>query len=471
MTISIFGILLLLFCLGYFVYSFGLQRKPIDKVFNSFFLISIITGLVFDVGFILQIGESFTFEYNYLFSIILFVLAIFILMKKKLSASFFVPFIIFAFYLVLITVIPILNHTTYLSAEKDLVWDVYFGVDGEKYTPVSNGIGSFFIIVRVLMFLISFYTLSLTLTKEDFKSWVKITYYVSWVVIVLSVIETLVNNLASPTAFRSLCFDFFGKSESTYEVPKSIRRFYTPMLFMREPSSYSLSLFIFAINNILYLYRYSYRNTLRIILNILLIVLFSVASFSMSSLIYLLVLFFISIYIVGVNRGWFAILVAIIAIPVGIVLFKDRVMNTLDIFSTFHYALPKDLPAVSEIIRFYSIYNNFTFFLKYPLFGTGVGAIYSFSSTVTLLSNIGIVGVLMFIYLIYVLTNNIFKTKSFSMFTVVVVILSFTLTGHMSLILYIDKIILLYLVCKSIHLQKEGQRFARFQREEVAHAI
>ena len=451
MEISILGILLIVFTLLFFVYKFGLQKKSIEEGYNSFFLFSIVFALLIDVGFIFS-TDSFVFEYTYYFSIVCFFLALLVLFKRKMSPYFITPIVIFVFYLLTITIVPYLMHTTYMSAEHGVVWDVYFGPNGEKMAEAGVTFDSFFIIARTFIFLVCFYALTITLKKDNFYGWMKVLYKASWVVIVLSLVEIVISNISSPTLFREIVTDIFGHSKATYPMSKSFKGFYPPMLFSREPSTYVLSLFIFGTNNIAYYFFHSEKRRLSTLVNLLFIVLFSLSSFSMSAVIYLAIMFLIVIYILGINKGWLPLLIAVIAIPILLVLFKDRIANLLDTLSYFIYSNPSELPESSEIIRLYSIYNNLKYFIQNPLFGTGVGVIYCFSSVVTLIANIGLIGLAMFVLIISRFTNKILNSQIVSFFTIFVFIGSFTLTGHMSLILYIDKIIVMYLVCKDINL-------------------
>ena len=81
-------------------------------------------------------------------------------------------------------------------------------------------------------------------------------------------------------------------------------------------------------------------------------------------------------------------------------------------------------------------------------------SIYSYSAVITMLCNLGLVGTFYYAYIITNLTNRYFDTKFTCYFSIIIIVLLHLLTGHLSYILYLDRIAFLYLVLKYISISK-----------------
>ncbi len=453
MTFSPFGVLTILYIFLNLFYNFFARKNSVEQVYFKFFILSFVYSLIFDVGYIAEISD-FVIEYNYLFSIVNFILAFCVLIKKGISKKFLTVFSIFIGYILTITVIPYLLGVGYVSVPHDKVWDTYFSTKIPLPTVTITGT-AFFVICRVFIFLVNFYAFTKTFTQAKVIIILKSVYRASVFVIIGAVIEIIISNLIDPFLLRKIAYSFFGHSEATYDVSKSFGAFFSPMLFMREPSSFAFSLFFFAINSVAYLWLDRKKKNALLKLNILLLCCLLIISFSMSSLIYLVAIAVLSVYLFGTKKGITIIAVFAVAILIAVnILYSQRIDNIFNWIKRFKYSEPKDLPAVSEVIRFYSIYNNTVLFLKNPLFGCGVSSIYCFSAIITLFSNIGILGVILYCNAVKSITDEFFKVKKFSWLTLLILFIAFILTGHMSQILYIEKIIYLYIILKFLQLNK-----------------
>ena len=247
--VSIFGFFLVI---GMFYYIKNNFNNNIGK--NLFFL-SIVSLLVLDIGYVAKIG-IFTLEYNYFFSILNGFFVIYYLWKNKsdLNKKDLKFICIFLGLLVFSLLYPLIFNNHYYSVSFNDSWDLYFST-GKKMGYVSFSKHSIGMFARVVIFIFSTYIFYKTIKKDEINKYSLILYRISIVIILLSLVEFVITNCINGFAFRHFAMWLFGRSESTYELPRiSFFGLYSPMLFMREPSSYVRALFIFGINDV-YIFR------------------------------------------------------------------------------------------------------------------------------------------------------------------------------------------------------------------------
>ena len=427
--ISIFGVLAIVFILFYIIKNF---KNP--NLGKDLYFFSIVALLVLDIGYFVKFGKI-TIEYNYLFSIINFAFAIYYfgVNRKKIN----IIIVIFLLLMFLSVLYPLVFNLKYESVTFNDSWDIYFN-SNKTIEKVGFSYFSFGIFARIVIFILCFYVFCKTLDEEDIKKYSKKLYYISWVIVVISIIEFIITNFINAFTFRKIAFFIFGRSDSTFELQRmSFKGLFAPMAFMREPSSYVRTLFIFVINNLVVLENDS-KNKNRIIANISILIILMLFSKSLSGYIYMCGILFI---IINLIRNKKIKLGAIIFVPVIIFLIafisQDRIIKIIQSFSYFNVE-PNKLPQQSEIIRFYSINNNIKLFIKNFIFGCGLGTVYSYSSVVTLITNIGVVGVAVYLYTLNYISNIAVKKHFFSWMTFITIIITGLFTGHMSYITYLE---------------------------------
>ncbi len=433
--VSIFGFFLVI---GMFYYIKNNFNNNIGK--NLFFL-SIVSLLVLDIGYVAKIG-IFTLEYNYFFSILNGFFVIYYLWKNKsdLNKKDLKFICIFLGLLVFSLLYPLIFNNHYYSVSFNDSWDLYFST-GKKMGYVSFSKHSIGMFARVVIFIFSTYIFYKTIKKDEINKYSLILYRISIVIILLSLVEFVITNCINGFAFRHFAMWLFGRSESTYELPRiSFFGLYSPMLFMREPSSYVRALFIFGINDVyIFRNRKSFKKEAKYILGSLVaIFVLIVFSKSLSGYIYIIGLSII-IWSLLKNKKYKIILTIIVFIFLLCMslLLKDRLLKIISSFNKFDLN-PNMLSAQSEIIRFYSINNNFNLFLNNFLVGCGFGTVYCYSSVISLLANIGLFGVSIYIFILNYLTNLFSNIKFFSWLTFIVITITGLFIGHMSYIMYLE---------------------------------
>jgi|GEM_PF-4252248 len=449
MSIAPFGILLILFFTVFFIWH---RKKPIEQVYKYFYILNIVSLLVLDLGQFMVLG-SFIVEYNYVFSIISLILAFLVLFRGKARG---LPFKLpIAFLIVIIAGIALtfVLGRTYKSVGFGTAWDPYF----ESYDPLPNvGISmhSLMILARSFIFLFCFSVFASVSRFDDIVTLMKVVYRVSIVVIFLSLLETVISNAISPLIVREWGIALFGSSSATYYLPRVSFGIFTPMLFMREPSSYCYACFLFGANALALGFVGSARIKKKVFVVFAIFALLLLLSGSLSGFIYLAVLVIV-LFVLTKKKALFlslAITIGVVGLILVSSLYGSRIEHLISGLSLIFTNEPSAITRSSEIIRIYSWFNNIRLFLSHPLLGCGLGTVYSYSGIGTLLSNVGLLGTLLFALSVSQITNRYFNTQRFSFFSLFIVVLAHLITGHVSYLLYLDRIALLFLVLKYVDL-------------------
>lgn len=450
MFFSIFGIIIIVFFVIFFLRN---MKYGLIEVYKKLFTISIVSTLILDVGYFMKVG-SFIVEYNYVFSIMTLCVAIFVFLKLHIYSNVKIHGFLFLLILVFVLFVHMVFNIGYVSVGFNQPWDIYFS-SGDELSEVFISSHSFFVVLRTAIFLFNFYIFVSCSKKTEFIKLLRFVYRVSILFIIISLFDFFTSNFIRPTFFREISFILFGKSEATYYVPRMFLNIYVPMAFLREPSSFCYSCMIFAYCSLAY-FTMKKNNKPGPLISLFLYIVLLIISKSLTGFIYAFVLYVSFIYISKRRKMWMFSSIFIFLI-FGIVLYYslgDRVNHIFSEFLNVYNNSPSKLEKSSEIIRLYSIVNNIKCFFKNPLFGCGIGSIYSYSAVITMLCDLGLVGTFYYAYIITNLTNRYFDTKFTSCFSIIIIALLHLLTGHLSYILYLDRIAFLYLVLKYISISK-----------------
>lgn len=451
--VSIFGIALIIYIMFYML---KVIRRP--SLVKDLFFISIVLQLVGDVGYLIKINNV-TIEYNYFLSAICGLFSvIYIISKGKINKKDFFVIIIYLVTILLSMLYPLIFNLHYESVSFNDSWDLLFSSNSSigEVTFDKHAIGMYF---RVVIFIISFYIFSINLDKDDLKKYSKKLYKISWIIIGFSILEFLITNYVDVSFFRNLVLKIFGQSDATYLVQrKNFLNMYMPMGFMREPSSYAKTIYIFAINNLFY-YKFEdskvRKNRNLIIFNILIMMFILLFSNSMSGYIYILAILFIVLYTM---KNKLVKVSLFMYIPIFILPIYYLARNRLAIIGETLELLnmdPSRLQMQSELIRFYSINNNLKLFFNHFFVGCGFGTIYSYSALITLLANIGLIGVSIYSYINWYINSIATNSKQISWLTIIIIILTYLFTGHMSNIIYLETFAYQIIVLKSLDIIKK----------------
>lgn len=458
LKVSIFGVILPIL-----VFILICKNLKNPKIGNEIFFYSVVGTLVLDIGYIAQIN-TFTIEYNYFFSGLNLLFAIYTLCKCKVKHNKKIVILMSCFvgYLLFSALFPLIFQQSYTSVPYRTNWDIFFGAQAPEALPVVGfSIHAILVYLRSLIFLVAFYAFSITVTKEDFMRYVKYLYWLSCVMLVIACIEFLMINIFNEKVFRNVCRFIFGNSEATHLASRSITigklNIFVPMCFARETSSFAKMIFIFVVNNIVFLMSSSRPHKKYIIMNIALLIVCLLLSQSLSALFYVGAIVLIGWYLIKNKKLKYTLLTGgLIMVGVFLFIMRDRLQFAFDAIDMLGQE-PSSLPQRSEVIRIYSIFNNLKYFALYFLTGCGLGSIYCYSSIVTMLANIGLIGIIMYSFIVYYLNKAATQEKKFSWLTCIIIIITNLFIGHLSHLMYLEIVAFLLIDLKLIDVMSRRQ--------------
>lgn len=456
MQVTFFGFFsIFLFLFVFFRYI----KEPLILLKKSFEL-CVISTIFLDIGHVAIVGD-FIIEYNYLFTMLFLVAAIIYLIfnHPKFSRNciyflFFVLSIIFSYFY------HIIFKSVYYSSNFATTWDVFFEGNGELM-EISINIDVLQTLLRTLIFGFSICVLtqSKLITSENICALSKKIVFLANFYLLYLLFEFLLLNLFNSNILRDFSYNFFGFSESSFIGSRVVLGFSMPMGIAREPSNLALCCFYILIANLYLIFVTRKHLFTFIVYSIFCLLIGSLSSYWYAFIIILII--FVALIlkrktltgrIFSAKTIFFIIFILIFFVFAIFVLFGNRIENILSAIQNFDPYNVKWLEASSEIIRIYSIYNNLYYFARNFLLGTGLGTIYSFSATITLITNVGIIGLGLFLgfYIISLNNNMIYKRKCVKHILVVVLLMMFLTTGHLGYILYFEKTFFIMFLIKEI---------------------
>ncbi len=427
MEISIVGAIVLVYTIGLIIYCAGSMELFAIKCSEM----SIILCLFFDIGYVMKVG-GFELEYNYYFTFLAFVSILLcrtMTFDRKVRKYFWL-----LIYLIIVVAIHSLLGTTFLSSSFRIEggWEGAF-LRG-SLDEVQNQIGQVFMpLLRMLIFGIIICFLSQTGKMNSIDNVSRCLYYISMVYLFVLGIEFILINFTG-LDFRKLIISLFGNSSSTAMDYRTLMGLKIPLGLSREPSSLAFQCIIIFASN-LYFFTKSKKGRMIIFLYLLVLIL----SQSMSSVMYLLAAGFLIFHLFqGDNKtiiSFFIPIVMFFGVIIAYSLFSGRfellgkeILNFNNEFGSF--------TTNSTIIRLFSVYNNITYLIRHPLLGTGLYSIYSFSALITIFTNFGLIGMILYCRFykecILSMTNRLYMNNKL----VIVAILCFLFTGLPGQILY-----------------------------------
>lgn len=444
-SVTFFGVLSLFICLVNFIINLSNYKRLLLQSF----LICVLGTIFLDIGYVFSFG-GFYMEYNYLFTIYFFVCALIYYLhhfKNNKIVNSLKIFIFLILFVLLTYVIYLIAGATYNSASFGTSRDILF-LQGD-FQQISMNFDIFSVLIRLLIFGFSISVLSSCININSVINYSKKIYIFSLIYIILLLIEFFALNLFKSNYIRDLYFLIFGKTEYSFPTNRYFVFLWSPMGMAREPSNYALTLFYLMVNN---LFSFIIFNKGKI--SLIVLALFSLLSGSFSAFWYIFAILVITLiywvkhkkinsFILNIKKiiGFSVLILFLVCFSYLISQYGNRINNIINTLLLFNFNSFGNLPISSEIIRFYSIFNNLNYFFRNLLLGTGLGTIYCYSGTVTLLTNLGIGGTTLFIFFYLILMKNSFNAKMLKnkKIFIFVLLLPFLFTGHLGYILYFEK--------------------------------
>ena len=434
-SISFAGIVILILFVG----TLYLYRKNISEQFQRCFLFSTFVSICANLGYVFLIGE-YEVDITILMSVLMFFLDLRIFMRygaKNILSLNIILFLISIFF----STLPIVFFNIYeRSVPFGIDWDPCFGANAKSFPVITSipFVQFFGMLLRILLFFCNIMALkTLHIGRLFVFKIIKVSKIVAIVFISLSFVEMLVANFVDQFLIRNFLINMFGGSTtSTYLHLREFMGIYLPLLTFKEPSAYVMCVIFLLFCEFL---SFKVYHNFRYFITCLFLIFLLIISNTLSSIIYLGC--FLLIVFVSTNNKVFKGIFIVLGIASCFVfysLYSSRIETIFDYINLLSIEDPSLLPATSEVIRLYSIFNNLKIFLKYPLFGYGLGSCYSYSGLITCLANIGLLGLIRRIAIV-ISSLKYFRFNSLSLLKgIIVFFIYYSVIGSMGLMVYID---------------------------------
>lgn len=382
---NLFGLFLIAF-----VFYLRIKNKDFEIFYIKLLAFTISIDLFVNLGFMMVIANS-EIEYSEVLIGLVGLLSIFIIKKKglkditlKLSACFLLSMIIS-------NVMLLLKPLDYPIITYGMGWLGYF--DGKVSYPVLS-FQTIKMSFRIFLFVIIALATVKVVDREKMKIMEKIIKRIGLCVLGFCLLEFTIKNVFRSNILSSLLASLFGSGAFTVELLLERGNFYSLQGLSKEPAHLASAMFSFGLITIFSDTEKKRKLSLFIAISLVL-----VFSRSFAAMIYIGALW--TIYILANHKKYALVFFSIILISGSLLFFSsDYYLNRIS--GIFDFLFNGDIDITrSEHIRLMSIVQNFIIVSRRPLFGIGVGTSYAHGAIPSMLSNLGILGVIFwFLFLV-----------------------------------------------------------------------
>lgn len=385
------------------------------KTLLAFYVISFLLDVVMLRGFFIKIGDKEYYSESIFVFIICFVNTIYLLrykIKKYLLIVSFIFFINFFIGIIFTYFVPL--EVKVLNCSSFGGWDGYVIGKTNKEISSVNFLRSFLFFLQLYSFSTCCFIIKQKFTYEIYLNFFNIikTFLKFYVLFILA--ECIFKNIFNCFEIIELFNLILGNGLNTFEGNEIRNGFYVLIGLSREPSHLAYTLFVSLIIFAFGFKHFKSGNDLfYIVLTFLLLFLTGAFSSIIYSLLVIILLYTLQsnklnsknliLYLVfTVLLFIFAVIILIFFIPENI---DDQFFSRINnIINALEYIILDDwkfrISIKSEYVRLISIFDNLRSFLERPIFGIGAGVELSHSGFISLLSNIGIIGITCWIFLL-----------------------------------------------------------------------
>lgn len=410
MTIYPFGYILIIWIV-YSVY----RGKTVQGIFYRLLVTELFFALSrMNYGYFMKIGES-ELDYNDILLGILFVLSIVMIFKNPKLTKKTGRLSIFLLFSILISIVLCIMWPADVEViDYNHSWDLYMHGVASEMQPVAYSTQSFMMFFRVIIFAL---ILNVAYKYYETEDWISISEYLMVpmrILIVYGVVELILKFGLSINVNAGLNW-LFGRGVSTGGGLARLQG------ISREPSYYALALFNFLILSFARFYTDSSKKLRMVNASWMVVaVILGFASSSFSFLICFVGFLLVWMYLRNFNRSSFPRTVLIISfafIIVTVLFFSDgfinvavgsnitilnRVAESINVMKkAFTNTLVLGRDTSSEAARLGGGILSLKAGLARPLFGLGIGTTYCVTGLICIFANIGIVGLYLWIKLLF----------------------------------------------------------------------
>lgn len=457
------GLSLKIGSIGYILYLiYMLSRKEGYKTkFMSLYIFTAFSEIYLQLGYLFTIG-GYEINYSYVAVVLLFIVAIYCqIMYKAKMPTWGAPFLIIVFIGVLIRMI---SPNKLYGVDHYTSIDNLFTISNPSLPLLKINSYSFISLVKTFLFVYSSVFFASIYQQDKFEKIILKygTFFKGYTL--FSIIELLVNNLINPKLIRNITLFIFGRQKTAAIIPYYRAGLYSTLLTCWEPSLTAYAMF-FCLIGISWIHTKQKKKNDKLFMGM--------ALFSMVSSLALTGILMAATYIIILltkksNRKKLAKIIPVIFISIllatSVILLSDSLseyfvprfersfvfIKKILLENPSFNSVTSSYGDVSEIVRLYSMWLCLQLLAKTPLFGTGIGTGTALSGFITLISNVGILGILAYNHIVKKFFYRIGKKDFISAF--IILCIPFTLQGGITDIVmscyYFIWLILIYDILK-----------------------
>jgi len=397
MTIRIGGILFAALVLVFWVSNLAQPRKCL----RILIIATAVSELFLGCGYLFRFS-NFEVNYYYLPLVLLFVSSFFYSLEANDKQKVLAVYFFFCLYLIFGLLLRLISNEQIYSLDHSIIADELWA--GKTLVLIKAGSYSFVAFAKTVLFLGSIAFSSLVLKVNDLIKILKTLAWFARFFVIAGAFEFVFINSVSPTALREGVFWLFGQTSTAVAVPYYRGGLYSPLLACSEPSEVASSLFVSMVI-LLASYRLLGRHHDKFYIFAAFLV--SALSLTLTGIVGNLCFLLVLLGAIDKKQRKTA-LIAMVALAIVAVMvmigyppisryFSEKIAPGFAMLSYMANGYSDDYIIAhtggSVAFRLYSMLNVLRVWVKHPLFGVGIGTTSAFSGLVTLLSNIGVIGV------------------------------------------------------------------------------
>lgn len=410
-----FSVILLI----YIVYIF-IHHKKTNDIFVHLLGANIFVEIFINIGYFVKIG-SYELMYSEAIMGILGILSVLIIFQYPVKIKPFYKGSILIFASLISTLLLAINPFDYSDINNRAIW-VYSFLNISAHPEFTSQTLAFQI--RIILYVIIALATTIMIDKDNINGLVKFIQKYGKAVLLIGIFEFISKNIFKSNILYNTLSIIFGEGSSTLSKLLIRNSLYTIQALNREPNHFTSALFWLGITFI-YTNNCDKKNKQYLFATIALMLI----SGSLASIVFSAAL--IAIYAIKSKKKLSVILFLFLGVTI-LIQFVDLsyYLNRIMAIQYLFEAGGNINLSSSEHIRIGGIIENFKILLYRPLFGIGLGTLYTHAALPTILSNLGLLGTIAwFDFNFNGIANTRISAQTISLVTVFIVVFTFNLNS------------------------------------------
>lgn len=410
-----FSVILLIY-IGYIF----IHHKKISDIFVDLLGVTIFVEIFINIGYFMKIS-SYELMYSEVLMVILGILSVIILFNYPVKIKPFYKGGILIFASVISTSLLVIKPFDYSAIKNRAIW-VYSFLNISAYPEFTSQTVAFQI--RIILYVIIALATTRMIDKDNITRLVRFIQKYGKVVLLIGIFEFISKNIFKSNILYNILSIIFGEGSSTLSKLIIRNNLYTMQALNREPNHFTSALFWLGITFI-YTNNYDKKDRYYLFASIVLMLI----SGSLASIVFTAAL--IAIYAIKSRKKLSVILLFFFGLII-LLQFVDLNYYLNRIIAIQYLFEPGGNINLSssEHIRIGGIIENLKILLYRPLFGIGLGTLYTHAALPTILSNLGLIGTITwFDFNFNGIANTRISAQTISLMTVFIVVFTFNLNS------------------------------------------